>query len=180
MPYLFQNPILNIGVYYDKESMADDPSIHSFDNGTAGGSWRIAHYSASTIRDHFETAEKTAAMFGKRRKMKMCVQVKVPYNEKKFKECGGASSVAADLAKYGGYYLVWRDLVNYNDITDHPEEKKQVLQRWRVVVEQRNVFYEKAETEQEARRIVVEDRIWDENQSGEDYYDFNITVETDQ
>jgi len=53
------------------------------------------------------------------------------------------------------------------------------MKRYRVVVEQRNVFYEEAETEQEARRIVVEDRIWDEDQSGEDYYDFNITVEPD-
>jgi hypothetical protein len=41
------------------------------------------------------------------------------------------------------------------------------------------VFYEEAETEQEARRIVTEDRIWDEGQSGDDTYDFNITVEPD-
>jgi hypothetical protein len=52
--------------------------------------------------------------------------------------------------------------------------------RYMIVVEQRNVFYEEAETEQEARRIVVEDRIWDEDQSGEDTYDFEITVEEDQ
>tara|TARA_R110002020_G_scaffold113566_1_gene261400 strand:+ start:356 stop:676 length:321 start_codon:yes stop_codon:yes gene_type:complete len=62
---------------------------------------------------------------------------------------------------------------------DHPEEKEQVLQRWRVVVEQRNVFYEEAETAEEARRIAVEDRIWDEHQSGEDTYGFDITVEPD-
>jgi hypothetical protein len=62
------------------------------------------------------------------------------------------------------------------DIEEAPQWPER---KWRVVVEQRNVFYEEAETEQEARRIVVEDRIWDENQSGEDYYDFNITVEPD-
>ena len=171
MPYLFQNPILNIGVYYDKECMDDDPSIHPFDNGIAG-------YCASTIRDHFDTAEKIAAMFGRRRKVKMCVQVKVPYNEEKFKECGGASSVAADLMKFGGYYAVWRDLINYNDVTDDPEEPPQWPQnKWRVVVEQRNVFYEEAATEQEARRIVAEDRIWGPDQVADDTYDFEITVQ---
>ena len=54
------------------------------------------------------------------------------------------------------------------------------MKRYRVVVEQRNVFYEEAETEQEARRIVVEDRIWDEDQSGEDTYDFEITVKEEE
>ena len=63
---------------------------------------------------------------------------------------------------------------------DHSEEEEQVLQRWRVVVEQRNVFYEEAETEQEARRIVTEDRVWDESESEADTYDFNITVEPDE
>ena len=53
------------------------------------------------------------------------------------------------------------------------------MKRYRVVVEQRNVFYEEAETEQDSRRIVVEHRIWDENQSGEDTYSFDITVEPD-
>ena len=170
MPYLFQNPILNIGVYYDKESMADDPSIHPFDNG-------IAEYSASTIRDHFDTAEKTAAMFGQRRDMKMCVKVKVPYDEEKFK---------ADPSKpwkYGGYYEVWRDLINYNDVTDDPEEPPQWPQnKWRVVVEQRNVFYEEAETAEEARSIVAENRIWgpEHGIDTEDTYDFEITVERDE
>ena len=162
MPYLYENPILNIGVYYDKECMDDDPSIHPFDNGIAG-------YSASTIRDHFCTAEKTAAMFGRRRAMKMCVQVKVPYDKEKF--------------KYSGYYAVWRDLINYNDVTDHPEEAPQWPQKkWRVVVEQRNVFYEEADTEQEARRIVAEDRIWgpENGVGGEDTYDVESTVEEDQ
>jgi len=174
MPYLYENPILNIGVYFDQPSMDHDPSIHPFDNG-------ISKYSASTIRDHFDTAEKTAAMFGQRRDMKMCVQVKVPYNEKKFKECGGASSVAADLAKFGGYYLVWRDLVNYNDVTDDPKEEH-VLKKWRVVVEQRNVFYEEAETAEEARSIVAENRIWgpEHGIGSEDTYDFEITVQRDE
>jgi hypothetical protein len=51
------------------------------------------------------------------------------------------------------------------------------MARYMIVVEQRNVFYEEAETEQEARRIVVEDRIWDETS---DQYDCDITVEEDQ
>ena len=55
-----------------------------------------------------------------------------------------------------------------------------MIKRWRVVVEQRNVFYEEAETAEEARRIAVEDRIWDENQCGEDTYDFEITAEEDE
>jgi hypothetical protein len=66
----------------------------------------------------------------------------------------------------------WKNLENYNDITDEPSTK-----RWRVVVEQRNVFYEEAESEEEARRMALEDRIWDCNPSGEDTYDFEITVE---
>ena len=52
-----------------------------------------------------------------------------------------------------------------------------MIKRWRVVVEQRNVFYEEAESEEEARRIALEDRVWDENQSEGDTYDFEITVE---
>ena len=178
MPYLYQNPILNIGVYYDKECMDDDPSIHPFVNGDDPSIHPfdngIAEYTASTMRDHFCTAEKTAAMFGKRQNLKMCVQVKVPYNEEKFKEN------PHNVTKFGGYYLVWRHLINYNDITDHPEEAPQGPQKkWRVVIERRNVFYEEAETEQEARRIVTEDRIWDENESEADTYYFNITVEPD-
>jgi len=54
------------------------------------------------------------------------------------------------------------------------------MKKYKVVVEQRNVFYEEAETAEEARRIAVEDRIWDENQSGEDTYGFDITVEEDE
>ena len=71
----------------------------------------------------------------------------------------------------------WKNLEDYNDITDEPRTK-----RWRVVVEQRNVFYEEAETEQEARRIVDEDRIWgpEHGIGGKDTYDFEITVERDE
>ncbi len=54
------------------------------------------------------------------------------------------------------------------------------MKRYRVVVEQRNVFYEEAETAEEARRIAAEDRIWDEDQRGEDTYDVEITVEEDE
>ena len=167
MPYLYKNPIVNIGVYYDKECMADDPSIHPFDNG-------IAEHNASTIRDHFRTAEITAAMFGKRRDMKMCVQVKVPYDKEKFK------ADPSEPWRHEEYYRVWRDLINYNDITDHPEEAPQgPAKKWRVVVEQRSVFYEEAKTEQEARRIVTEERVWDEMIDKRDTYDFEITVEED-
>ena len=54
------------------------------------------------------------------------------------------------------------------------------MKKYRVVVEQRNVFYideDEAETAEEARTIVAEQRIWDEDQRGEDTYDFEITVE---
>ncbi len=152
MPYLYENPIINIGVYFDQPSMGHGPTIHPLDNG-------IAEYTASTIRDHFCTAQKTADMFGQLLDMQMCVLVKIPYDEKKI--------------KYSGYYEVWQDLKNYNDITDHPEEEH-VLKKWRVIVEQRCVFYEEADTEQEARRIVAEDRIWDDTS---DEYDFEISTE---
>jgi hypothetical protein len=55
-----------------------------------------------------------------------------------------------------------------------------MMKKYKVVVEQRNVFYEEAETAEEARRIAVEDRIWDEDQRGEDTYDCEITVEEDE
>ena len=58
-----------------------------------------------------------------------------------------------------------------------------MIKRWRVVVEQRNVFYideDEAETSQEARRIAAEELIWDEDQRGEDTYDVEITVEEDE
>ena len=113
----------------------------------------ISEYSSSVIRDHFCTAEKTARMFGG--DIKLCVFVEFS---------------VAGIASHTG----WRVLENYNDITDEPSTK-----RWRVVVEQRNVFYEEAETAEEARRIVAEDRIWDEDQRGEDTYDFEISVEED-
>ena len=142
MAYLFDQEILNIGVY--RGDWSTDDVIVSFDNG-------IAEYSASVIRDHFCTAEKIAGMFGV--DIKLCVFVEF--------SVGGIAS-----------HTGWKNLENYNDITDEPRTK-----RWRVVVEQRNVFYEVAESEEEARRIAVEDRIWDCNPSGEDTYDFEITVE---
>ena len=54
------------------------------------------------------------------------------------------------------------------------------MNRYKVTVEQRNVFYideDEAETPEEARRIALEDRIWDDDQSEGDTYDFEITVE---
>jgi len=145
MAYLFDQEILNIGVHRGDWS-TDDGTVVPLDNG-------ISEYSASVMRDHFCTAEKTARMFGG--DIKLCVFVEFS---------------VAGIASHTG----WRVLENYNDITDEPRTK-----RWRVVVEQRNVFYEEAESEEEARRIAVEDRIWDCNPSGEDTYDFEITVEED-
>jgi len=145
MAYLFDQEILNIGVYRGDWS-TDDGTVVPFDNG-------ISEYSSSVIRDHFCTAEKTARMFGG--DIKLCVFVEFS---------------VAGIASHTG----WKNLEDYNDITDEPRTK-----RWRVVVEQRNVFYEEAETAEEARRIAVEDRIWDCNPSGEDTYDFEITVEED-
>jgi hypothetical protein len=50
------------------------------------------------------------------------------------------------------------------------------------MVEQRNVFYEEAETAEEARRIVAEDRIWgpEHGIGPEDTYEFEITVEREE
>ena len=112
MAYLFDQEILNIGVYRPELSTKDGPVVHSFDNG-------ISEYSASVIRDHFCTAEKTARMFGG--DIKLCVYVEFS---------------VAGIASHRG----WKNLEDYNDITDEPRTK-----RWRVVVEQRNVFYEEAE-----------------------------------
>ena len=142
MAYLFDQEILNIGVYRGAGMVVNE--VCPLDNG-------IAEYSASVIRDHFCTAEKTARMFGG--DIKLCVYVEFSVE---------------GIASHTG----WKNVEDYNDITDEPRTK-----RWRVVVEQRNVFYEEAESEEEARRIVAEDRIWDEDQSGEDTYDVEITVE---
>ena len=155
MAYLFDQEILNIGLYRGDWRTAD---VCSLDNG-------IAEYSASVIRDHFCTAEKTARMFGG--DVKLCVFVEFSVE---------------GIASHTG----WKNLENYNDITDEPSTKRWRVvvepstKRWRVVVEQRNVFYEEAETAEEARRIAGEDRIWDEHQSGEDTYDFEISVEEDE
>ena len=54
------------------------------------------------------------------------------------------------------------------------------MKKYKVVVMQQNVFYmdkDEAETAEEARRIALEDRIWDDDQSEGDTYDFEITVE---
>jgi hypothetical protein len=149
MAYLFDQEILNIGVYrgdWGTEVCTLD-KICTLDNG-------IAEYSASVIRDHFDTAEKTArTFFGG--DIKFCVYVEFS---------------VAGIASHKG----WKNVEDYNDITDEPRTK-----RWRVVVEQRNVFYEEAETEQEARRIVVEDRVWDEMPEKRNTYAYEITVEPD-
>ncbi len=52
------------------------------------------------------------------------------------------------------------------------------MKQYRVEVVQTNVFFEEAETAEEARRIVAEDRIWgpEHGIGGEDTYDFEITV----
>ena len=152
MPYLFDQEILNIGVYRGNEMVVNEAGTSDFcalDNG-------IAEYSASVIRDHFCTAEKIARMFGG--DIKLCVYVEFSVE---------------GIASHTG----WKNVEDYNDITDEPKTK-----RWRVVVEQRNVFYEEAETEQEARRIVDEDRIWgpEHGIGGKDTYDFEITVERDE
>ena len=148
MAYLLDQEILNIGVHRGDVHLGD----WIMNGGTVvpldNG---ISEYSASVIRDHFCTAEKAARMFGG--DIKLCVYVEFS---------------VAGIASHTG----WRVLEDYNDITDEPRTKL-----WRVVVEQRNVFYEEAESEEEARRIVAEDRVWDENTSGKDTYDFEITVE---
>ena len=63
--------------------MENDPTIHPFDNG-------ISEYSASTMRDHFDTAKKTADLWGQADNVAFCVET--PSG--------------------------WKDLDNYNDITD--------------------------------------------------------------
>ena len=83
MAYLFKEEILNIGMYQDQACMEDGPTIHLFDND-------ISSYSASVIRKHFDTAEKTANLFGWPDWVTMCVET--PDG--------------------------WKDLENYNDITD--------------------------------------------------------------
>jgi hypothetical protein len=120
MAYLFDQEILNIGVYRGAGMVVNE--VCPFDNG-------IASYSASVIRDHFDTAEKTARMFGGDIKLCVCVEFSV-----------------AGIASHTG----WKNVENYNDITDEPRTK-----RWRVVVEQRNVFYEEAETAEEARQSAL-------------------------
>ena len=85
MAYLFDQKILNIGVY--RNGVSD---VRPLDNG-------IAEYSASVMRDHFCTAEKTARMFGG--DIKFCVYVEFSYD---------------GITSHKG----WRNLEDYNDITD--------------------------------------------------------------
>jgi len=54
------------------------------------------------------------------------------------------------------------------------------MKKYRVEVVQTNVFYEEAESEEEARRIAIEDRCWEENTSGEDTYNVDIYVEEEE
>lgn len=51
------------------------------------------------------------------------------------------------------------------------------MKTYRIEVVQTNVFYEEAKSEEEARRIVTEDRFWDENTSGQDTYGVHFNIE---
>lgn len=143
MPYLFEEEILNIGVYQDASCMDDGPTIHSFDNG-------ISEYSASVMRDHFDTAEKTAALWGQAGNLVMCVKLRNSYGRG------------------------WKDLDNYNDITDEPCEP---TKEFHVRVTQVNDFIIAAEDAADARRKAAEDYIWDENQRHPNRYHADIDVE---
>ena len=92
MPFLFLKPITNIGVYQDQDCMEDNPTIHSLDND-------ISSYSASIIRDHFDTSAKVADCCGNYR-LKFCVKIKHD-----------------DSAQ-------WVDLEDYDYITDEPVEEQ--------------------------------------------------------
>ena len=48
---------------------------------------------------------------------------------------------------------------------------------YRVEVVQTNVFFIDADTPEEAQEIAIEERIWDENQTGRDNYGVNFYVE---
>lgn len=68
----------------------------------------------------------------------------------------------------------------YSNGVDSRKRGESVMKKYKVVVEQRNVFYiddVEAGTAKEARQIALEHRSWDEDQIGEDTYDFEITVE---
>lgn len=51
------------------------------------------------------------------------------------------------------------------------------MKKYRIEVVQTNVFYEEAENEEEARHIVSEHRIWDEDQTAPDSYGVHFNVE---
>lgn len=48
---------------------------------------------------------------------------------------------------------------------------------YRVEVVQTNVFFINAETPEDAREIAIEERIWDESQTGRDSYTVNFYIE---
>ena len=143
MPYLFEEEILNIGVYQDQDCMENGPTIHSFDND-------ISSYSASVMRDHFDTAEKTANLWGQGGNLVMCVKLRNSYGRG------------------------WKDLHDYNDITDEPCAP---TKEFHVRVTQVNDFIIAAEDAADARRKAAEDYIWDENQRHPNRYHADIDVE---
>ena len=51
------------------------------------------------------------------------------------------------------------------------------MKKYRIEVVQTNVFYVKAENEEEARHIVSEHRTWDEDQIAPDIYGVHFNVE---
>ncbi len=51
------------------------------------------------------------------------------------------------------------------------------MKKYRIEVVQTNVFYVKAENEEEARHIVSEHRTWDEDQLAPDIYGVHFNVE---
>tara|TARA_R100001460_G_scaffold25515_1_gene51399 strand:- start:462 stop:632 length:171 start_codon:yes stop_codon:yes gene_type:complete len=51
------------------------------------------------------------------------------------------------------------------------------MKKYRIEVVQTNVFYVKAENEEEARHIVAEHRIWNEDQTAPDSYGVHFNIE---
>ena len=49
---------------------------------------------------------------------------------------------------------------------------------YRVEVIQTNVFFIDADTPEEAQEIAIEERVWDENQTGRDSYTVNFYIES--
>ena len=76
MPYLFLEPITNFGVYQDQDCMENNPTIHLLDNGTS-------EYSASVMREHFDTAMKTADLWGQAGRLRFCVKLRSGWRDLK-------------------------------------------------------------------------------------------------